>query len=245
VLLTHSSFPPASKPSKSKNNLTLPVNIDKSETSQVAVSHPASAYLVPSFQYVPAIPTDADSVDAFVRAFILPQKLHHAHERLSREEQNILRREDEKQRQFVGVRPVQEILVLICGHGGRDERCGIYGPLLQAEFEDQLQRQNISLLEESPKAENVEAAESHVTASELTARVGLISHIGGHKFAGNVIIYIPPTFSQNALAGKGIWYGRVGPEQVEGVVAKTILGGKVIKDLFRGGIDQSGDPLRL
>ena len=78
-----------------------------------------------------------------------------------------------------------------------------------------------------------------------TARVGLISHIGGHKWAGNVIVYIPPSFKANGLAGKGIWYGRVEPSHVEGIVAKTILDGKVVKDMFRGGIDQGGKILRL
>jgi hypothetical protein len=221
------------------------VNIDKSADAQVAVSRPASAYLLPSFQYVPVIPTDVHSVDSFVRAFVLPQKLHHTHDRLTREEQNILRREGEKQRQFSDVRPIREILVLICGHGGRDERCGVYGPLLQAEFEDQLTRQNISLFKEASGEEPVQTEDGAAGESELTARVGLISHIGGHKFAGNVIIYIPPTFAHNALAGKGIWYGRVGPEQVEGIVTKTILEGKVIKDIFRGGIGKSGEALRL
>jgi hypothetical protein len=116
---------------------------------------------------------------------------------------------------------------------------------LQAEFEDQLARQNIPLLKEASVVQGVQTGDGAIERSELTARVGLISHIGGHKFAGNVIIYIPPTFAHNALAGKGIWYGRVGPEQVEGIVAKTILEGKVIKDIFRGGIDKSGEALRL
>jgi hypothetical protein len=116
---------------------------------------------------------------------------------------------------------------------------------LQAEFEDQLTRQNIFLSREATGVEAVQSGDGAVERSELTARVGLISHIGGHKFAGNVIIYIPPAFAHNALAGKGIWYGRVGPEQVEGIVTKTILEGKVIKDIFRGGIDKSGETLRL
>lgn len=63
--------------------------------------------------------------------------------------------------------------------------------------------------------------------------------------AGNVIIYIPPSFTSNALAGRGIWYGRVEPGHVEGIVAKTIMEGKVIKELFRGGIDQNREILRL
>ena len=33
-----------------------------------------------------------------------------------------------------------------------------------------------------------------------------VSHVGGHKFAGNVIVYSP--------SGTGVWYGRVSPEKV-------------------------------
>lgn len=36
------------------------------------------------------------------------------------------------------------------------------------------------------------------------------------------------------LAGKGIWYGRVEPERVGEVVRETVLGGRVIGELFRG-----------
>lgn len=102
----------------------------------------------------------------------------------------------------------------------------------------------MALLSEPPVLESVEV-NPELRGYVPTARVGLISHIGGHKFAGNVIIYIPPSFQGNALAGKGVWYGRVGPEHVEGIVAKTVLGGKVIKDMFRGGIEQGGGLLRL
>ena len=148
------------------------------------------------------------------------------------------------QRRFVGARKIDEILVLICGHRGRDERCGVLGPILKQEFEEKLQRQDVTLLTEHPVAEAAEV-DTEAEGYKPHARVGLISHIGGHKFAGNCIIYIPPSFSRNALAGKGIWYGRVGPEHVEGIVSKTIMEGKVIKELFRGGIDQSRDILRL
>lgn len=155
-----------------------------------------------------------------------------------------MQRQPEMQRRFVGSRKVDEILILICGHGGRDVRCGTLGPILKQEFEEKLQRQNVALLTDPPVAEAVEVA-TDVEGYTPTARVGLISHIGGHKWAGNVIVYIPPSFSSNALAGKGIWYGRVAPEHVEGIVAKTVLDGKVIKDLFRGGIDHNREILRL
>ena len=83
------------------------------------------------------------------------------------------------------------------------------------------------------------------------AHIGLISHVGGHKYAGNVIVYIPPGMKEagssvvHPLAGKGIWYGRIEPKHVQGVVEETILGGKVITDHFRGGIDHDGGILRL
>ncbi|EME86050.1 uncharacterized protein MYCFIDRAFT_131908 [Pseudocercospora fijiensis CIRAD86] len=201
---------------------------------------PASAFLLPSFTYLPTIPTDPSSVEAFIKAFILPQKLHNTYDRLTREQQNVLLRQPELQSQFTGFRPVDEILVLICGHGGRDERCGKLGPILLAEFEEKLQRQNIRIL-----GDDQNLRDGDEKARTPSARVGLISHIGGHKWAGNVIVYIPPSFEDNALAGKGIWYGRVCPENVEGIVTKTVMEGKVIKELFRGGIDRSRETIRL
>ena len=80
--------------------------------------------------------------------------------------------------------------------------------------------------------------------------VSTISHIGGHAFAGNVIIYIPPLWplpngEVSPLAGRGIWYGRVEPKHVEGICKETVRDGRVIKDLFRGGIGQGGEILRL
>lgn len=76
---------------------------------------------------------------------------------------------------------------------------------------------------------------------KFTARIGLVSHVGGHKWAGNVIIYFPHKYRtnpvqrrQSPLAGRGIWYGRVEPRHVEGIINETIKGGRVIKELFRG-----------
>lgn len=201
-------------------------------------------FLLPSFEYVPAISTDASGVEAFIKAYVLPQKLHKQHDRLPPAEKNVIVREPERQREFSGARKIDEVLVLICGHGGRDERCGKLGPVLRSEFQDKLKRQNIAVLDDSPTTE-ADQDKSDIGEPVPSARVGMISHVGGHKWAGNVIIYIPPSFSRNPLAGRGIWYGRVGPEHVEGIVEQTILDGKVIKDLFRGGIDRIGDILRL
>ncbi|KAJ8124665.1 hypothetical protein O1611_g8973 [Lasiodiplodia mahajangana] len=202
-----------------------------------------------------------------------------------------------------GVRDVDDVLVLICGHGGRDMRCGVMGPVLQAEFERQLPQAGVEvlhgpLIDESVSApassdatsltrvydgmdardkaviHQIMAEEGFKTVEEFirmqgellrdiqgnshrggeeqthTARVGLISHIGGHKFAGNIIIYVPPTFKNNAgnlhpLAGHGVWYGRIEPKHVEGVIRETIIKGNIVTDHFRGAIKRNREILRL
>ncbi|KAG8743362.1 hypothetical protein FRC10_012166 [Ceratobasidium sp. 414] len=73
---------------------------------------------------------------------------------------------------------------------------------------------------------------------EYSQRVLILrnSHVGGHKFAGNVIIYFP--------TGNGVWYGRVSPHEVQTVVGSTIIGGKVLPALLRGGtFKRDGHPL--
>jgi len=85
------------------------------------------------------------------------------------------------------------------------------------------------------------------TKPAVRSRVHQVSHIGGHKFAGNVIVYIPPILGNEGhpLAGQGVWYGRVEPKHVEGIVSETVEGGRVIKELFRGGIDGKGGLMRI
>lgn len=131
--------------------------------------------------------------------------------------------------------------VLICGHGGRDIRCGVMAPALETEFQRILQSHGFTSA----------GSDSTTVDGPNHANIGLISHVGGHKYAGNVIVYIPPEMKMGAsaephpLAGKGIWYGRVEPKHVQGIVNEMILGGRVVTDHFRGGIDRNGDILRL
>ena len=56
-----------------------------------------------------------------------------------------------------------------------------------------------------------------------------------------MLIYTPPTVGNEGVriegvAGTGIWYGRVEPKHVEGIVKETVFGGRVIKELYRGGV---------
>jgi leucyl-tRNA synthetase len=138
------------------------------------------------------------------------------HNGLSAEQKAKLLRDESAASRLPSAEDITKPTILICGHAGRDSRCGILGPILQSSFESEFQRRGID------------------------ADVGVISHIGGHKFAGNVIIYLPPSMQNNALRGTGIWYGRVGPEHVEGVVEETVVKGRVVLDLLRGGVTGEG-----
>ncbi|RYP51160.1 hypothetical protein DL768_003428 [Monosporascus sp. mg162] len=172
-----------------------------------------SAYLLPSFKYVPFLPrVSFDSVQALVRGYLLPEKLHPMHDGLSPIHRDRLLRKEAYQHLLYGVQDVTDVLVLICGHGGRDMRCGVMGPVLQNEFEAKLPRAGFDVLRGPVIDERVSAPALSGTVGESrrTARVAQISHIGGHKYAGNVIIYLPPTLKNHVgyphpLAGNGIW----------------------------------------
>ncbi|KAK7700844.1 hypothetical protein SLS64_010695 [Diaporthe eres] len=204
-----------------------------------------SVYLLPSFKYVPFLPrVSFDSVEALAKGFLLPEKLHSAHDGLSPIHRDRLTRKPMYGQLLHGVRDVEDILILICGHGGRDMRCGVMGPVLRSEFEAQLARQGIEVLRGPVEIDvpgEAEAITGAVQKPAPTARVGLISHIGGHKFAGNIIIYLPPSMKTangetHPLAGHGLWYGRVEPKHVDGIINETVLQGRVIENMFRGAL---------
>ncbi|KAF8252123.1 hypothetical protein K440DRAFT_608786 [Wilcoxina mikolae CBS 423.85] len=112
-----------------------------------------------------------------------------------------------------------DYLILICSHHRRDARCGISAPILRKEFEKHLRLLNLwrDLNDERPGG----------------ARVVFINHIGGHKYAANVILY-------RKADGQGIWLARVAPKHVEGIVKYTLLQGKIVyPDMMRGGFNRS------
>lgn len=93
--------------------------------------------------------------------------------------------------------PITDNLWLICGHGNRDERCGTIAPYLKKELNEIKTPQD---------------------------QIGIVSHIGGHAYAGNVIIY-----------PENIWYGRVMPDKIQGIY-ESYNKGQIIKELYRGDI---------
>jgi len=105
----------------------------------------------------------------------------------------------------------QNQLVLICGHAQRDVRCGLIAPELKKEFEHVLRHEGL-LYDEEKNPNGV--------------KVGIISHVGGHAYAGNVIY-----FDNDGLS---IWYGRVEVDHVDPIVKETILGSNILQELYRG-----------
>ena len=90
--------------------------------------------------------------------------------------------------------------VFVCVHAARDERCGRCGPPLLAALT---------------------AAVESAGLEGVTVRA--TSHVGGHKYAGNVLLY-----------PEGVWYGYVRPEDAERIVQDHLIGGRILVDLHRG-----------
>ncbi|KAF4211167.1 hypothetical protein CNMCM8980_002617 [Aspergillus fumigatiaffinis] len=101
-----------------------------------------------------------------------------------------------------------DYVVLLCSHKRRDARCGITAPLIKKELERHLRPLDLY-------------RDAH---DERPGGVGIffVSHVGGHKFAANVMIY-------RKKEQQMIWLARVRPEHCEGIVKYTLLQGKVQK----------------
>ncbi|KAF8164989.1 Sucrase/ferredoxin-like-domain-containing protein [Crassisporium funariophilum] len=140
-------------------------------------------------------------------------------------------------------------VILLCSHKKRDNRCGIAAPKLEHALIKSLEAQgwdadtqleHPSLTMGVPLEDlnvNPEEREDYISAQlkESTdakrALILKVSHVGGHKYAGNCIIYTP--------SGSGIWYGRVTPHDVDSIVVNTIVNGLVLPPLLRGGLNLS------
>ncbi|KAL2144833.1 hypothetical protein VTI28DRAFT_8495 [Corynascus sepedonium] len=141
-------------------------------------------------------------------------------------------------------------LILLCSQKTRDARCGQSAPLLRKEFQRHLQPLGLyrDLDDERPGG----------------VGIYFISHVGGHKYSANVMVYRraggfgegsdekaekvdSKEEGKKEEADKGdvgaaqcIWLARVRPEDCEGIVKFTVLQGKVVKPerQLRGGFDR-------
>ena len=144
-----------------------------------------------------------------------------------------------------GLRQWTLTTILVCGHNSRDKRCSILGHLLQDAFrahllkhmnDGEVAKGAVSLNQEEPTYRWPDRSDAG------GADVGLTSHIGGHAWAGNVIAYFSPGYRLpngelsplSPLADKGVWYGRVQPKHVEGIMNEIVKHGRVIEELLSG-----------
>ncbi|KAK7265986.1 hypothetical protein RIF29_18623 [Crotalaria pallida] len=104
--------------------------------------------------------------------------------------------------------------IFVCAHGSRDVRCGVCGPAL------------------------IEKLNEEIELRELKNQISVLacSHIGGHKYAGNVIIYSKGPNGNIT----GHWYGYVTPNDVPALLDQHIAKGEIIQKLLRG---QMGKPV--
>lgn len=142
-------------------------------------------------------------------------------------------------------------LILLCSQKTRDARCGQSAPLLRKEFERHLRISGLyrDLDDERPGG----------------VGIYFISHVGGHKYSANVMIYRKSNafgldqvargkvgednFPQPAKGIEGeeqmgaaqcMWIARVKPEDCEGIIKFTVLQGKLVKpeSQLRAGFDR-------
>lgn len=146
------------------------------------------------------------------------------------------------------------VLILLCSQKTRDARCGQSAPLIRKELERHLRPLGLARDLDDTRPGGV--------------GIYFISHVGGHKYSANVMIYRRPNaFGVDEVARKGeelkpktkngeeeneedegdvgagqcIWLARVRPEDCEGIVKYTVLQGKLVKpeSQLRGGFDRS------
>ncbi|KAF9076404.1 Sucrase/ferredoxin-like-domain-containing protein [Rhodocollybia butyracea] len=141
-------------------------------------------------------------------------------------------------------------VILLCSHKRRDNKCHIASAKLGQAFTQCLEHRGWTVdteineyslhsvgspLEESSGTENEKEEHIAKQLQELVSEKKVLilrnSHTGGHRYAGNCIIYTPQ--------GVGVWYGRVSTHEVETIVSKTLEEGLILPPLLRGGVNIS------
>lgn len=83
------------------------------------------------------------------------------------------------------------LMLLVCCHGSRDARCGALGPPLATALAHELKQHH------------------HIDGASIVAAC---SHLGGHKYAGNVVSYMP------CHPADGDWFGGLKAEDAPAFV---------------------------
>ncbi|SCU86895.1 LAFA_0E03642g1_1 [Lachancea sp. 'fantastica'] len=96
-------------------------------------------------------------------------------------------------------------ITLVCGHNERDERCGLIAPQIIEKLD-----------------------------AQVDSDLAIISHIGGHKFAGNIIFYnFLGLDSSKAAKVDGLWFGKILPSAVPTLLSH-LKKKEIVTPWFRG-----------
>lgn len=222
----------------SASNIPVPENHHDHEVG----SQPTTTLILPSFKFVDNVTPDLAS--DLIRFFVnnAPTTTTPLNGPLS---SNSLPSSNANDLTPLRSRPCPHAaVILLCSQKTRDARCGQSAPLLKREFERHLRPLGLYRDLEDDRPGGV--------------GIYFISHVGGHKYAANVIVYRRRDFNwyskqkeeqdkaesnmpraenssemENATAdegaNQGIWLARVRPEDCEGIVKFTVLQGKVQK----------------
>ncbi|KAJ5124328.1 uncharacterized protein N7515_008153 [Penicillium bovifimosum] len=120
----------------------------------------------------------------------------------------------------ISSRPCElDYVILLCSHRHRDARCGMTAPLIKRELERHLRPLGLDRDSDDSRPGGV--------------GISYVSHVGGHKFSANVLVY-------RKKDQQMIWLARVRPEHCEGIVKYTVLQGKVVhpESQLKGGFDR-------
>jgi hypothetical protein len=98
--------------------------------------------------------------------------------------------------EFAARAPCWDKLVLVCVHQTRDKRCGRAGPQVIAHLNSLLLLQQQQEKEKEKEKDPLSSSSSASASMRIAVRGS--SHIGGHVYAGTLIVY-----------PEGQWYGRI------------------------------------
>lgn len=96
----------------------------------------------------------------------------------------------------------EDSFIFLCSHKTRDKRCGVTAPILEKLINRRLQHHKLyrDNSDFRPKG----------------SRVAFVNHVGGHKFAANVLIYLKKS-------SKMVWLGRVTPMHTSLIVDSIVV----------------------
>lgn len=100
--------------------------------------------------------------------------------------------------------------IFVCAHQKKDARCGYCGPILVNNFKTVIENCGLT-----------------------NVKVSSTTHVGGHKYAGNVLAF-----------PSGNWYGNVCPSDVAEIVEKQIMKSERVLRLWRGQMGLSKEEIK-